>query len=464
MSFLYAAKENTWRRNTIVRSCMGIFISIFLMLLINCVGFAEPGTVDTGGGRLNMRKSPEEKAKIVTKIKNGSQVEVIEKTEDGWYHIRFDGKEGYVKERFVKLVSDAVGKEIYSNGGTLYLREKPDENAPITGMVNSQQSMKLEQIDDQWAFVSSLNTKGYIQISQISQLSDTPVEAATQKWEEGILQKETKLYREPDAKSEVTSTWPKGTGVLVSTYNKKWCMVQISDESIFGFAPASSVKLSPLPKVTDKVNDAEYKVTASGARKIAEKALKQYSGFKASSFTCEQETMYSCDGIQGPLYRFVYKNKSGQVIYAAYVHCVTGELLYKGDYSSFQYDQDIADLRTAAPTTAPRMGYVKINGDVVWDPDVVTSTPIPGNDIGESSARSIADRYLRAHYPRFSEMTFERVQVQHITDDPLIEGGFIAPYYQFAYFMEDYQLMYCIEINAYSGEIMTCSGPGEGAG
>lgn len=436
---------------------------IFILLTI-VISYAETGKISSeNGGKVNIRKEPDGKARIVTSIKNGESIEILDHS-NGWYHVRFKGKEGYIKEEFVKLLSDAVGKDIYSNGGTLYLRERADDQSAIVGMINSQQSMKIEQIDEEWTLVSANNTRGYVKTGEIDNLNDSPVQAATQIWREGVLEKEIKLYRDADTDSEIVSTWPKGTGVLVSSYNKKWCFVQIADENIVGFTLSSSVKLASLPKVTDKVNDAEYKVTASGARKIAEKALKQYSGFKTSSFTCEQETMYSCDGIQGPLYRFVYKNKSGQVIYAAYVHCVTGELLYKGDYSSFQYDQDIADLRTAAPTTAPRTGYVKIKGDVVWDPDVVTSTPIPGNDIGESSARSIADRYLRAHYPRFSEMTFERVQVQHITDDPLIEGGFIAPYYQFAYFMEDYQLMYCVEINAYSGEIMTCSGPGEGAG
>ena len=443
-------------------------VALLLLTILMCGlllnSFAENGKITSeNGGKVNIRKAPEEKARIVTRIRNGETVEVLE--HDGnWYHVRFKGKEGYIKEQFVILLSTMIGKDIYSNGGTLYLREKPDEQSAIVGMINSQQSMKIEQIDKEWTLVSANNTRGYVKTGEIDNLNDSPVQAATQIWREGILEKEIKLYRDADTDSEVVSTWPKGTGVLVSSYNKKWCFVQIADENIVGFTLSSSVKLASLPKVTDKVNDAEYKVTASGARKIAEKALKQYSGFKASSFICEQETMYSCDGIQGPLYRFVYKNKSGQVIYAAYVHCVTGELLYKGDYSSFQYDQDIADLRTAAPTTAPRMGYVKIKGDVVWDPDVVTSTPIPGNDIGESSARSIADRYLRAHYPRFSEMNFERVEVRHITDDPLIEGGFIAPYYLLGFYVEDDQLMYGIEIDAYSGEIKSCSGPGEGAG
>ena len=446
-----------------------VILAIILVSIVLCAS-AEMGTVVTNGGRLNMRKSPEDKAKIITKIKNGKTVEVLDYA-DGWYHIRFDGQEGYVKKQYIKLLSEAVGKEIYSNGDTLYLRESPDNGSAIVGMVNSQGAITVEQIDEQWALVSASNTHGYVRVSEINELNDAPVETATQKWEEGILQKETKLYKSPDSKSEIASTWPKGTGVLVATYNKKWCMIQVSDEKAFGFAPVSSVKLSPLPKADNKniPADSEYTISASGAKKTAEKALRNYSGFKASAYTCKQDTMLSCDGIKGPLYRFAYMNKKGQMIYVAYVHCITGELLYKGDYSGFQYDKDIADLRTAAPSNTQAPGYVILKGEVVWDSDAVTSTPIPGTDIGKDEARSIADRYLRAHYPRFSETVFSRVECRHVTDDPMIEGGFKAPWYFVLYYTEDGyieegQLQYAIEINAYTGEINNCSGPGEGNG
>ena len=449
-----------------------IFSLIIALLLMTCclIAFAEQGTVVTSGGRLNVRKSTDEKSRIVTKIKNGKAVEVLDHV-DGWYHIRFDGKEGYVKEQYIKLLSEAVGKEIYSNGGTLYLREAPDDSSAIVGMVNSQGAITVEQINDQWALVSASNTRGYVQVSEVNELNDAPVEAATQKWEEGVLQKETKLYKSPDNKSDVSSTWPKGTGVLVSTYNKKWCMIQVSDEKAFGFAPVSSVKLSPLPKADNKdlPDDSEFTISASSAKKTAEKALRSYSGFKASAYTCKQDTMLSCDGIKGPLYRFAYMNKNGQMIYVAYVHSITGELLYKGDYSGFQYDKDIADMKTAPPATTQAPGYVIIQGEVMWDTDVVTSTPIPGTDMGKDAARSIADRYLRAHYPRFSETVFSRVECRHVTDDPMIEGGFQAPWYAFLYYVEDEyldfgQLQYAIEINAFTGEINSCSGPGEGKG
>ena len=131
------------------------------------------------------------------------------------------------------------------------------------------------------------------------------------------------------------------------------------------------------------------------------------------------------------MFRFNYSNNQGQYVYAAYVHAYTGELLYTGDYSSYAKQQDISDLRTAAPATTQAPSYVYVDGEPVWDR---TPEPQSGTDIGQSAARSIADRYLSAKYAKFSQQEFSRVSCLQITD-PTEAGGFQVPYYQFDYFM-----------------------------
>ncbi|MBR3333431.1 MAG: SH3 domain-containing protein [Clostridia bacterium] len=447
-----------------------VFALIFALLLltVSLIAFAEQGTVVTSGGRLNMRKDADERSRIVTKIKNGKTVEVLDHVE-GWYHIRFDGQEGYVKEQFIRLLSDAVGKEIYSNGGTLYVHESMDENSRIVGMINAQQSMTVEAIDSEWACVSNGKTKGYVLTNDIDQLSEEPLSAVSTSWVEGILQSEITLYRDPDKKSEVLSTWPKGEGVSVSSYNKDWAIVQILDEDACGYARKTSIMLSPMPTLQpDKqtVDESQY-ISASKAKAIAEKALKKYPAFNSKKLTCKQGTAFSTDGIRGPMFRFNYSNNQGQYVYAAYVHAYTGELLYTGDYSSYAEQQDISDLRTAAPATTQAPSYVYVDGEPVWDR---TPEPQSGTDIGQSAARSIADRYLSAKYAKFSQQEFSRVSCLHITD-PTEAGGFQVPYYQFDYFMihgtgEDQRedLAYEIIINAYTKEIEYCSAASLGEG
>ena len=462
-----------------MKSHIRLFAFLFTALLFLATAvFAEPGKISTeNSGTLNMRKAPDAKAKIVTKIKNGSIVDILESSADipeGWLQISYDGKEGYVLSQFVKVISSAIGQEIYSNGNTLYLRESPDENAAIVGMLNAQQKMSLEEIDEHWALVSSNSVKGYVRIEQIDNLNDQPVAAATQKWEEGVLQKETNLYKSPDKNSEIVSTQYKGIGVAISQYNKTWCLVQVLDENIIGFAPISVLTLTPQEKNTTKVDDTKFTISASGAKKIAEKTLKQYPGFKASNYTCLQETMYSCDGIIGPLYRFIYVNKKGQTIYAAYIHCYTGEVLYKGDYSGFAYDKDIADIKIApkpSPTHEPIPAYDE-DGNILTE---INLAPMPenaehvdGTPMSEADAKAIADRFLSAKYPRFSEMHFDKVTFQ-LVDTPELTRR--TPYYNIGYFItvtddgwiEDL-VQYAISIHAIDGEVQTWSGPGEGAG
>lgn len=448
--------RNLKRHSNIKRVFLALLLIILTFSLLHAL--AEPGTVVTSGGRLNMRQSPDDKARIVTKIKNGKTVEVLDHA-DGWFHITYEGYEGYVKEQYIKLLSAAIGQEIYSNGMTLYLRESMDATSRIVGMVNSQQTMKVEQIDDGWILVSSGVIRGYVRTEEIDQLNEEPAAVATQKWTEGILQKETTLYRDPDKNSEVLSTWPKGQGVSVCPYNKDWSLIQIQDENICGFARKASVSLSPLPTVQpDKqvVDESQY-ISSSKAKSIAEKALKKYSGFNAKTLVCSQDTALSTDGIRGPMFRFNYTNKQGQYVYAAYIHAYTGEVLYTGDFTGFASQHDTSDLRTSPPKTTqdPQWWYDEY-GNVVWDR---TPEPQTGTDIGKDAARSVADRYLGAKYPRFSQLSFSRVACRHATD-PTEAAGFQVPYYQFDYFVNDgsgdsaaEQLAFSCIVNAYTKEI-----------
>ena len=444
-----------------------IILTLILLALL-VYSSAETGTVVTSGGRLNMRKDADERSRIVTKIKNGKTVEVLDHV-DGWYHIRFESQEGYVKEQFIRLLSDAVGKEIYSNGETLYVHELMDESSRIVGMINAQQSMTVETIDSEWTCVSNGKTKGYVRTNEIDQLSEEPLSAVSKSWVEGILQSDITLYCDPYKKSEVLSTWPKGEGVSVSSYNTDWAIVQILDEDACGYARKTSIKLSPMPTIQpDKqtVDESQY-ISANKAKAIAEKALKKYPGFNAKKLTCKQDTAFSTDGIRGPMFRFNYSNNQGQYVYAAYVHAYTGALLYTGDYSSYAEQQDISDLRTAAPATTQAPSYVYVDEEPVWDR---TPEPQSGTDIGQSAARSIADRYLSAKYAKFSQQEFSRVSCHHITD-PTEAAGFQVPYYQFDYFLihgtgEDQRedLAYEIIINAYTKEIEYCSSYSLGEG
>ena len=455
---------------TIPKRPLSILLGILVIFtaLLPSVSNADTGVVFTkNGGSLNVRKAPLGSSELVMRIKNGTAIDILEHL-DGWYHIAFKGKKGYVKEEFIRMLSDAVGKEIYSNGVTLFLHESMGQGSVIVGMLNSQQSMIVEQITAEWALVSSGDVRGYVQTNDIDQLNGKPIAAASHTWVKGILQSKTVLYKEADKKSGTLGTYKRGQPVYVSAYNRSWSLIWIVDEGIYGFAQHVSVKLS---EVTDeleivpgetKETDETLFISSASARSAAEKALKKYSGFSAGSLTCTSDTCTSSNGIHGPMYRFYYSNRKGEHVYSAFIHAYTGDVLFTADYSQFVYGQNAADLKTAAPTQEP-----------VWEYDVygnMINTPEPqdGTDIGQGAARSIADRYLSSRYPHFQQSHFSRISCQYQTDP--IHSSFRTPYYQFDYFAVDDAghecLLFEIMIHAYTKDILyVCSdGPGEGNG
>ena len=458
--------KHSFHTNQTIRRLVCSLMVFFLMLPV--VSLADIGIVSTNGGTLNVRKVPVEGSKLVTRLKNGTTIDILDQA-DGWYHISFKGKEGYVKTEYVKLLSDAVGKEIYSNGVTIYLHESMSKDSMIVGMLNSQQPMKVEQITAEWALVSNEEVKGYVQTDDIDQLNGKPIAAATHTWEKGILQSKTVLYKEANKKSGKLGTYKRGQPVYISTYNGSWSLIWIVDEGVYGFAQNVSVKLSEVADGTEvipgetKVVDESQMISSSSARTIAEKALKKYSGFSSTALTCTSDAVMFSNGISGPMYRYYYSNKKGEHVYTAFIQSYTGDVLFTADYSQFAYGKGASDLKTAAPTKEPVYEYDS-EGNIINIPE-----PLTGTDIGQSAARSIADRYLNSRYPHFSQTSFSRVSCQHFTD-PINSGGFQTPYYQFDYFVEDdnghSQLAFEIMIHAYTKEILYCIGgdPGEGNG
>ena len=446
------------------RYAAGIMLVIIFMMM-QCIACAEPGVVDTRGGKLNMRKSPQDGARIITKISNGAGVEILEHL-DGWYRISFRDKEGYVKEQYIRSLADAVGKEIYSNGATVYVYEAMSKESGIVGMINSQQAMKVEQLTAEWALVSCDDISGYVQTDSIDQLNGEPIAAASNTWEAGVLQSKTVLYKQPNKKSRL-GTYQRGQLVYISKYDKNWSLIWIADEGVYGFAQKPSVKLSPatdeeeIQPGENKPFDEDQYISSGSAKSIAEKALKKYSGFNAGKLNCTQDIVLSSNGIKGPMYRFYYFNKKDEYLYAAYVQAYTGDVLYTGDYSGFVYGKGASDLKTAAPTAEPVYEYDESG-------NLITPVPQAGTDIGQSAARSIADRYLASRYPQFSSMSFSRVQCQHFTE--YYENSFQTPNYQFDYYVRNESgseyMTFEIIIHAYTKEILYCcsDGPGEGNG
>lgn len=77
---------------------------------------------------LNVRKGPGKDYDVLSKVKQGDEVKITGVTDEGWYRIDVDGKEGYVSEKYVTVKNEG-------NADSSENKEKLDEEEgePETG-------------------------------------------------------------------------------------------------------------------------------------------------------------------------------------------------------------------------------------------------------------------------------------------------------------------------------------------
>lgn len=56
------------------------------------------------GGSVNLRSRPQSGAVIVTRVPLGQLVDVMDKTNDDWWQVRYQSSEGYMMSRFLKQI------------------------------------------------------------------------------------------------------------------------------------------------------------------------------------------------------------------------------------------------------------------------------------------------------------------------------------------------------------------------
>ncbi len=98
------AEDAAWIRNSIGQIARNLVLSLTEYFGIP---FAEPepirmATVEISSGNLNIREKPSFSAAVIGKAPDGAQLQVLGSW-DGWYIIRYNSLEGYVRSEYVVL-------------------------------------------------------------------------------------------------------------------------------------------------------------------------------------------------------------------------------------------------------------------------------------------------------------------------------------------------------------------------
>lgn len=132
------------------------------------------GKVSTGGSNLNVRKGPSTNYAVITTLKNGSTVTVLETTGD-WYQIRLaSGTEGFVIARCLKVSTASTGSsypvtaKVTAGGVPLKLRRSASTSSSILAEIPRGSSITiLGRYSSEWYRARYNGKEGYVYASYI---------------------------------------------------------------------------------------------------------------------------------------------------------------------------------------------------------------------------------------------------------------------------------------------------------
>ena len=88
-------------------------ITAGVLLAANLISpaLAATGTVDTEGSTLRMRAQASTSSSVLKKLPHGTQVEVLDSTDNGWYQITYKGLSGYVSGDYLIVKEEEAPAE-----------------------------------------------------------------------------------------------------------------------------------------------------------------------------------------------------------------------------------------------------------------------------------------------------------------------------------------------------------------
>lgn len=120
------------------------------------------GTVSVSA--LNVRSEPSTASPISTRLSKGNIVVILDKPNDSWYHINYNGSVGYVASLYV---SDVQTAKNFSASGTLTgseirMRSTPNTEGAVLGTYSDGTVMSVIGINNGWYKVKYEGNTGYI--------------------------------------------------------------------------------------------------------------------------------------------------------------------------------------------------------------------------------------------------------------------------------------------------------------
>ena len=157
----------------VIRRIPIIFVLLFVMLFLTPKAAAatldsKAGAVTTKSGSLNVRSSPSSDATVVTSLKKGSYITLMEKS-GAWWRVEYGkGKYGYCHADYITVVQGAP-VTVVTNSGTLNIRSGPGTEYNKAGSLAKGECVIFLKESGGWSRVLYHGTKtGYVSARYLS--------------------------------------------------------------------------------------------------------------------------------------------------------------------------------------------------------------------------------------------------------------------------------------------------------
>lgn len=152
--------------------CVILIIAVIggtLMVSAGAAGTIAYGAGNVSASLLNIRSGPGTNNSIVSTVRNGSAVVVLERSTEDWYKISYNGTVGYVASQYLTGVSQVKDFEAYGkvNDSGVRYRTGPSTSDSILGTLSTGNEVRIIGINNGWYKIVYNGTTGYMRSDYI---------------------------------------------------------------------------------------------------------------------------------------------------------------------------------------------------------------------------------------------------------------------------------------------------------
>lgn len=210
---------------------------------------------------VNLRESPHYLAGVLGTYHNGVPCLLLSHS-NGWYHVRMEGIDGYLREEFVETRMAAWAEEtatvIVQGDLTVELREGPGEQYASLGECPGGTYVMVIQRGNGWWYVSVGGKTGYLEERCLREGVLTLAEIELASWVElsgayAVVSNPSSnqllnMREQPTTVGRIIAQYPSGTRVALLNQGLEWCRVRNSAGEI-GYMMTQYLTLEGVPEV-----------------------------------------------------------------------------------------------------------------------------------------------------------------------------------------------------------------------